>query len=140
VHALVIIRRHGRRVDPARSGPVALAERRLAWLEQRQRVLSQNVANADTPQYRARDITPFDRVMRGTASTLARTDTAHLHPAGGALRPRPDRATTERTPNGNGVALDEQALKVADTDGAHALATGLHRRYLGLFRTALGRN
>lgn len=127
-------------MDASRTGPVALAERRLGWLEQRQRVLSQNVANADTPQYRARDITPFERLMRGGTAPLARTDGAHLLPAGGAVRARADRAVTERTPNGNGVALDEQALKIADTDGAHALATGLHRRYLGLFRTALGRN
>ena len=45
----------------------------------------------------------------------------------------------ETTPNGNAVSLDREAMKVADTDSAHALAIGLHRRWLGLFRTALGR-
>jgi flagellar basal-body rod protein FlgB len=128
-------------VDPARTGPVALAERRLGWLEQRQRVLAQNIANADTPHYRARDLAAFDRLLRAAAPPLARTEAGHLQPAGGGgPRPRADRAATERTPNGNAVALDEQALKIADTDSAHALATGLHRRYLGMFRTALGRN
>lgn len=128
-------------MDPARTGPVALAERRLTWLEARQRVLSQNIANADTPQYRARDLTPFADMLRGRHAALAQTDSRHLAPAGGnGPRPLTDRRATERTPNGNAVALDEQALKVADTDTAHALASGLHRRYLGLFRTALGRN
>ncbi len=42
--------------------------------------------------------------------------------------------------DGNGVALDREAIRIADTETAHALAVGLHRRYLGLFRTALGRN
>jgi len=112
-------------MDPTRTTPVALAERRLAWLESRQRVLAQNIANADTPGYRPRDLRPF-------AEALA--------PAGGAAPgSRPDRQVAERAPNGNAVALDQQALKVADADTAHAFATGLHRRYLGMFRTALGR-
>jgi flagellar basal-body rod protein FlgB len=42
-------------------------------------------------------------------------------------------------PNGNAVSLDREALRVAETDSAHALALGLHRRWLGLFRVALGR-
>jgi flagellar basal-body rod protein FlgB len=47
--------------------------------------------------------------------------------------------TAERTPNGNTVSLDEQAVRMAETDNAHALAMGLHRKYLAMFRTALGR-
>jgi flagellar basal-body rod protein FlgB len=90
--------------------PVALAERRLHWLDRRQQVLARNIANADTPGFRPSDL-------------AARNDTR----------------TLERAPNGNAVALDEQAMKVADTETAHALAIGLHRRYLGLFRAALGR-
>ncbi len=50
-----------------------------------------------------------------------------------------DRSATDRSPNGNAVSLDREAIKVADTDTAHALATGLYRRWVGLFRTALGR-
>jgi flagellar basal-body rod protein FlgB len=46
----------------------------------------------------------------------------------------------ERSPNGNAVSLDQQAMKVAETDQAHALAVGLHRKYLALFRAALGRS
>ena len=71
---------------------------------------------------------------------LAQTDPQHLSPARGTdPQARPDRRLVERTPDGNGVALDEQALRVADTEQAHALAVSLHRRDLGLFRAALGR-
>lgn len=128
-------------MDPTRTTPVSLAERRLAWLESRQRVLAQNIANADTPGYRPRDLRPFAETLAraGGGVGLARTDARHLAPAGGSSGARPDRQVAERAPNGNAVALDQQALKVADTDTAHAFATGLHRRYLGLFRTALGR-
>lgn len=129
-------------MHPAHSAPVALAERRLAWLDARQRVLAQNIAHADTPGYRPRDLRPFAQLLAGRAGGvgLARTDARHLGPAGGSdARSVLDRAAMEQSVNGNAVSLDQQALRVADTDTAHALATGLHRRYLGLFRTALGR-
>ena len=41
-------------MDLSQRAPLALAERRLAWLDARQRVLAQNIANADTPGYRRR--------------------------------------------------------------------------------------
>lgn len=132
-------------MDPMRGTTADLAERRLAWLEARQRVLAGNVAQADTPGYRPRDLGPFattlSRVGAGDApSRLARTDPQHLGPAGGRdPRARADRRTAEQAPNGNAVALDQQALKIADTDTAHALASGLHRRTVAMFRTALGR-
>ena len=128
-------------MDLTLSGPIGLAERRLAWLDGRQRVLSQNIAHADTPNYRPRDAAPFAATLAQAAGPgLATTDTRHLRVGGGAARARPDRAVGERSPNGNAVSLDQQAMKVAETDQAHALAIGLHRKYLNLFRTALGRN
>lgn len=135
-------------MDPTRNGLIALAEYRLRWLDRRQEVLAQNIANADTPGYRPRDLRPFAEILarRGAAGApaLAVTHPGHLRPAGesgggGAWRAVEDRKVAERLPNGNAVALDEQALRVADTDAAHALAMGLHRRYLAMFRTALGR-
>lgn len=123
-------------MDVSQTGPIALAERRLHWLDQRQRVLSQNVANADTPGYQARDVAPFAKRL---GQALVTTDARHIGTAGAAARPREDRAAGERTPNGNGVSLDEQALRIAQTDQQHALATGLRQKYLALFRTALGR-
>jgi flagellar basal-body rod protein FlgB len=125
-------------MDPARTTTIALAERRLAWLEARQRVLAQNIANADTPGFRPRDVAGFARTF-GASLDLARTDGQHIAQVGGTPRARADRAIAERAPNGNAVSLDREALRIADTDTAHSLATGLHRRWLGMFRTALGR-
>jgi flagellar basal-body rod protein FlgB len=135
-------------MDLTQDGPIALAEHRLRWLEQRQRVLAHNIANADTPGYRPRDLTPFAelvaRRMATSVPALATTDPRHLRPGSGdgvgSWRAKEDRRAVERLPNGNAVALDEQALRVADTDAAHALAMGLHRRYLAMFRAALGRH
>jgi flagellar basal-body rod protein FlgB len=127
-------------MDVLGTGPVALAERRLAWLDSRQRLLAQNVANADTPGYRPRDAVPFAELLarRGSLPGVVTTDARHIMPArarAGEMAAR----VTERTPNGNAVSIEEQALRIAETDQAHALAMGLHRKYLGLFRTALGR-
>jgi flagellar basal-body rod protein FlgB len=118
---------------------MALAERRLAWLEQRQQVLAQNIANANTPGYRPRDVASFGQTLAAASQGLTRTSPQHIGPAGGAARARPDRAAVETSPDGNGVSLDREALKVAETDQAHALALALHRRWAGMYRTALGR-
>ncbi len=102
-------------------------------------MLAQNIANADTPGYQPRDVDGFRKSLAG-AFGLTRTSALHLTGSGGAARAKPDRSATDRAPNGNAVSLDREAMKVADADTAHALATGLHRRWMGLFRTALGRS
>jgi flagellar basal-body rod protein FlgB len=120
--------------------PLALAGQKLHWLDQRQRVLAQNIANANSPGYQPKDLAPFAQALqRAGAPPMARTDERHLA-VGGDSRARPDRKAAERKPDGNAVSLDQQALKVAETDQAHSLALGLHRSWVGLFRSALGRN
>lgn len=129
-------------MDLTRNGPIALAESRLAWLDTRQRILSRNVANADTPGFRPSDARHFREVLqrRQPASALVTTNSRHIAPPGGAALAVQDRQVVERSRNGNAVSLDDEAIRIAETDQAHALAMGLHRKYVGLFRTALGRN
>ncbi len=120
--------------------PLALAERRLHWLDRRQSVLAQNVANADTPGYRPRDLTPFQRELAGqTRLALARTQPGHGAGSPAAAGARTDRLAAEVAPDGNAVSLDREALRIAETDTAHQLATSVHRSFMGMFRTALGR-
>lgn len=124
-----------------------LLSTRTAWLSERQAVLGQNVANADTPDFRPRDLKPMrfaDLLGHGAAAagTLrpVRTAAAHLAPV--ASPPggfRDERAPSyEVTPSGNGVELAEQLQKMATTEQDHQLATSLYRRYVGMLRTALG--
>lgn len=125
----------------ARLDLLKLTERRMAWLETRQRVLASNIANADTPGYQPRDVRSFASALAGASggSRMAATDPRHLAARNDPALARPDRSATDRAPNGNAVSLDREALKVAETDSAHAFAATLHRRYLGMVRTALGR-
>jgi flagellar basal-body rod protein FlgB len=106
----------------------ALAEKRLAWVDQRQGLLAQNIANLNTPGYSARDIRPFRDFLADEAKAAGR---------GAAVR---DAAVASRTLDGNAVSLDHQLEKVAETDNAHQLAMNLLRKYMGLFRTAIGRS
>lgn len=118
-----------------------LAERRMAWLDRRQQVLAQNIANADTPGYSARDVTPFARLLaRNAPVEPLRTSPMHL-PArqGMAASARPERLATERTPAANAVQIERELMKVAETETHQALSVGLFRGFAGLVRIALGR-
>jgi len=125
-------------MDPSHLDLFALAEQRLAWAEQRQALLAQNVANAATPGWRSRDLTPFDSVLSGMA--LAPTRTSLLHLAGGdGGFPVATQQPGTRAPDGNAVELDKELAKVADTETTHELVSELYLKYQGLFRTALGK-
>jgi flagellar basal-body rod protein FlgB len=113
-------------MDPTKTGPIALAEQRMRWTEARQRVLAQNIANADTPNYRPSDMQPFSKVLSGKLAErqLVATNANHL----------------QGSRNQDPRALKREALRVADTDSAHATALSVRRRYMSMFMTALGRN
>jgi len=117
---------------------------RMNWHQERQRVLAENVANADTPNYRPRDLAPLDfgRQLQQTSGQLqlALTSPAHLSSpsASGAF-------ATERSgkydvrPAGNAVNLEDEMMKVAANQMDHQAAISLYSRSMGLIKTALGR-
>jgi flagellar basal-body rod protein FlgB len=128
-------------MDSPRADPIALAEARLRWLERRQQVLARNIAHADTPGFVPADVEPFARHLARAEGkvALAATSPRHIRPDPSTVAARPDRRQAEASPNGNAVSLEEQAIRIAETDTAHALATALRRRFLDMLRTALGR-
>lgn len=107
----------------------------------RQSVVAQNMANADTPGYQTRDITPFKEVYRndGGASNMRATRAAHH---GHAMEPTPlksDLTTAEVSPNGNSVSLEEEMLKAVDIKRQHDRSLAIYKSSLSVLRTALGR-
>jgi flagellar basal-body rod protein FlgB len=128
-------------MDPSRLGLFELAQKRLGWLDQRQQVLARNIANADTPGWRGRDLRPFADVLAdATGVAPARPNARHmaglLDPARNASVPSPG---PTRMPDGNDVSVDDQLLRVANTETQQALVTNVMRKYVGLLRLALGR-
>lgn len=116
---------------------------KMHWHQERQRLLAENVANADTPNFRPRDLTPFDIHDSRPVSTgvsLARTDSGHLAGMGGGnSRFDSRRGGYEVRPAGNAVGLEEEMMKVAANQMDYQAAATLYSRSLGLLKTALGR-
>ena len=121
---------------------------KMKWLEHRQRVLAQNIANADTPGYIPEDLKPLDYTDKQSAAStsfrlqLATTNSNHIagHIQKTELgKEREVKNNYETSPTGNAVVLEEQMIKVSDTADAHRLMTNLYRKQLGMFRIALGR-
>ncbi len=127
-------------MDKSRIALFDLADQRLAHIGRRQELLAKNIANADTPGWGARDLKPFAELLAKGGGSVApwRTAPNHLAPTRGT-GPQGHVQTGERAPDGNSVAVDVELAKVADTESAHSLVTGLYQKYLAMFRTAAGR-
>jgi flagellar basal-body rod protein FlgB len=121
----------------------AMLRARMQWNQERQRVLAENVANADTPDFKARDLAPlnFESVLQGARGlTLARTDTAHLSFASSSGQFAAQAiGKAEVRPGGNAVNLEDEMMKVASNQMDYQAAISLYSRSMGLFRTALGK-
>jgi flagellar basal-body rod protein FlgB len=116
-----------------------LAEQRLAWTSERQAVLARNIANLSTPGFQSSDLRDFQQVLGGTIGVeLARTDPNHI--AGAAGSGRSVRETTTGTADRNGVQLEQQLMKVADTETLHATVTAIFKSYTSMFNIALGKS
>jgi flagellar basal-body rod protein FlgB len=117
---------------------------RMNWHQERQRLLAENVANADTPGYRPRDLAPLDfgrQVQQASGQLqLALTSPAHLSGIGGAggfATERP--AKYDVRPAGNAVNLEDEMMKVAANQMDHQAAISLYSRSMGLLKTAIGK-
>ncbi len=122
-----------------------MLSQRLNWLTERQKVLAENVANVDTPNYKPHDLKKlsFEQMVRGASATMAmaRTDGKHISTAGGGglgsndvVKDKP----IETTLSGNSVTLDTELMKLGQTSQDHALAINLYHDQLAMFRTVLG--
>jgi flagellar basal-body rod protein FlgB len=120
---------------------------RMQWHQERQKVLAENVANADTPNFRTRDLKPLDFGSQVQAAghaggpvRIASTNPAHITGSAGT----PTFATGGNSrydvrPAGNAVNLEDEMMKVASNQMDHQAAISLYSRSMGLFRTALGK-
>jgi flagellar basal-body rod protein FlgB len=106
----------------------------------RQSQLAQNVANADTPGYRARDLVPFAEAFeRGEPRTdLRTTRPEHFGNAESLLDWDSIDSPDSESPNGNTVSLEDQMLKGAETVQSHQLALTVYSQALSILRTAIG--
>jgi flagellar basal-body rod protein FlgB len=122
---------------------LSMLRTKLLWNQERQRLLAENVANADTPEFKPSDLAPpkFDAGTSAVAPVaLLRTSTAHLASAdGAAIFDLRHGGIFDVVPTGNAVSLEDEMMKVAANQMDFQAATTLYTRGLGLIKTAIGR-
>ena len=122
---------------------LSMLRTRMQWHQERQRVLAENVSNADTPNFRPHELTEpkFDRPATALAApALVKTDTGHISGAlGGDGAFQSGRQQFQIRPAGNAVSLEDEMLKVANNQMDYQAATQLYTRSLGLIKLAIGK-
>jgi flagellar basal-body rod protein FlgB len=121
---------------------LSMLRTRMQWHQERQRVLADNVANADTPDFRPRDLVQpkFDLLMPSAPAVgLTRTDPAHQTAADGAETFASTSSVFQVRPGGNAVSLEEEMMKVAENQMDFQTASALYSKSLDLIKLAVGK-
>lgn len=119
---------------------------KMRWHQTRQGLLAENVANAETPGYRGRDLAQYDFADRNSAFSSATVTTAATQPMhfsvssseGGAFGAQ-RMANFEITPEGNGITLEDEMMKVTTNLMDYQAATSLYQKSIKILRTAMGK-
>ena len=122
----------------------AMARRTMGWLAKRQELVAENIANANTPKYRAKDVKALDfkNLLEPEKQPVraAVTNPMHISPFVEAVR---FETVTERRPeesklDGNSVLLEEQTKLIGDIKDLHTLVTDLQQANTAMVKTAIG--
>jgi len=124
-----------------------LLSAKASFLQSRHAVLAQNVANADTPRYRPKDLVEpdFASALQARPAAVAPVRLERSRPDHLAALPTPPTAPRrqrldgfEVAPAGNAVIIEEQLRLLGSTERGYQLATSVYGKYVGLMRTAIG--
>ncbi len=131
---------------------LAMLRTRMQWHQGRQKLLAENVANADMPGFKPRDLASPDLGGRADGlvqpvgarpgTGLAVTSSAHIALSGGADGPGADPRRIkefEVRPSGNGVNLEDEMMKAGDNQADYQLAASLYQKSLETLKIAIGK-
>ena len=138
---------------------LSMLRTKLHWSQERQRLLAQNVANADTPEYQPRDLKTYSfkatldqqaagQPYRGgpvsgpstTGVQMMATSAAHMAPSKPAgIWRAPEQADSETTLDGNSVTLEDQMLKMTDARMNYDAAVGFYQKSMAMLKTSTRR-
>ncbi len=114
---------------------------KMSYLNQKQAMLAENVANQDTPNYKALDMKPFNfgDALRQASVGMAVTDPRHIVPASmaGVNAQTFASKTGENLPSGNTVDIEDQMMEVSKTAGDYQATTSMYRKVMGLLKIAI---
>jgi flagellar basal-body rod protein FlgB len=122
---------------------LSMLRERMEWHQERQRVLAENVANSDTPNYHAKDLAPpdFSHQLRAASLGLERTNAAHIAAAGGGGSgfAADNSGRYEVRPRGNSVTHEDEMMKVAGNQMDYESVTSIYTHSLQLIKLAIGK-
>lgn len=126
---------------------LSILRTKMQWHQERQRVLAENVSNANTPNFKPRDLvepkfqTSTATVAGSTGSLpMARTSQVHISVEGAdPTFEQNRRAGFQTRPAGNAVNLEEEMLKTSNNQMDYAAVTSLYSKSLHLLKTAIGK-
>ncbi len=115
-------------------GPVYLFDlisQHSKWLSVRQTTVAGNIANANTPGFKAVDTEPFEAVLRRAPLELAVTQPGHMSPpsAGIPVADVSDEEAWEVTHSGNSVVLEQELIKAGEVNRSFALNAGITKAF-----------
>ncbi len=108
-----------------------LASQQARWASVRQAAITGNIANANTPGYKAVDGVPFNAILDKTHLDMARTRSGHIEPAGGrdpVTKVGKDEAW-DVNHSGNSVSLEQEMLKASEVNRTFSLNTSIVRSF-----------
>jgi flagellar basal-body rod protein FlgB len=122
---------------------LAMLRERMQWHEAREQVLAENVANADTPNYQAKDLAPpnFERELSAASLALTRTEPGHIGGQGGSGGQdfaADETGKYEITPRGNSVTHEDEMMKVAANQMDFEAAASMYTHSLAMIKLAIG--
>ena len=115
-----------------------MAQALAAQAGARMGVIAENVANADTPGYKARDLPDFAESYR-ESMPLRATRVGHFGASERPLTPEARIIPASGAPNGNTVSLEDEMVKAAEARQSHEMALAIYRNTSDLMRMALGK-
>jgi len=120
---------------------LSMLRTRMQWHQERQRLLAENVANADTPGYHARDLTPpnFERMLQSASVALETTNPAHIAAGAGSQFSEDNDPHYEVRPRGNSVSHEDEMLKLASNQMDYDAAASVYTHSLAMIKTAFGK-
>lgn len=122
-------------------GPVhlfALATRHNQYLAARQTTIAGNIANANTPGFKALDLEPFNATLEATRLQMSVSNSKHVIPETSASNDVAvsDGETWDTVHSGNSVSVEQELLKAGETKGAFTLNTSLVRSFHRMLMSA----
>jgi flagellar basal-body rod protein FlgB len=118
---------------------------KMGWLGAREKVLAQNIANADTPAYQPKDVVPLDfedHLKKLAAVEPERTNPKHMVgtiPPADPVDSKKQKKTYETAPAGNAVVIEEQMMKLSQTQADYNQIVNLYKKHVDMLKTAIGR-